>query len=112
MDLNFAVMIESAKNEDQLIELVLGRLDGATRTGGYIQYKNNVLVFRTNTRGDELDMHRNAADAWMYYAHELSAFSVSPSTLEVQRSIAGELMSAFRQDGALVELVAEFELQA
>ena len=109
-DFTFSMMIDSQLSESQLTGLLLDGLTGASATGGYIEYRENVLKIERNSLHDASKAMLNDDTAWMYYQYCVNVFPQGNTSLAEQKSVASDVLAALAEAGINPEFVSEFEL--
>lgn len=109
-DLTFSMMIDSQLSESQLVGLLLDDLVDARATGGYIEYRQNVLKIERNSLHDPSKATAASDNDWMYYRYCLNAFPKGDACIAEQRSVASDILAALGKSGINPEFVSEFEL--
>lgn len=105
MDPTFEVLVESERNEAELLDALQLSLDG-TRQGGYLLVQGNVLKFSENPLRDKSKLG-NGERSWSYFKYNLSVFPLREPDVEVQNTFANEVVSALRPYCSVLELIAE-----
>jgi hypothetical protein len=109
-DFTFSMMIDSPLSELQLMRLLLEGLVEARSTGGYIEYRQNVLKIDRNSLHDAGKASHSNDSSWMYYPYSLNAFPKGDTTVAQQRAVAHDVLAALGKAGIKPEFVSEFEL--
>jgi len=109
-DFTFSMMIDSQLSETQLTGLLLTGLADASATGGYIEYRQNILKIERNSLYDASKASLKDDKAWMHYRYCVNAFPKGNTSLAEQRSVASDVLAALGEAGINPEFVAEFEL--
>lgn len=109
-DLTFSMMINSQLTESQLAGLLLDDLADARATGGYVEYRQNVVKIERNSLHDASKAAATSDKAWMYCRYCLNAFPKGDTSVTEQRAVASDIIAVLVKAGINPEFVAEFEL--
>lgn len=109
-DLTFSMMVDSQLSEMQLQGVLLNGLSGASATGGYIEYRQNILKIERNSLHNANKASLKDSNAWMHYRYCVNVFPRGKISLAEQRSVASDILAALDEAGIHPEFVSEFEL--
>jgi hypothetical protein len=109
LDLGFELFVDVDLSEEDLLTLLLGKLEHASRRGGYVRVGGNVVKFERNFDYDPAKA-RSSEEPWQFFRYHCDVFPVVKVHVEEQRELARLLVAAFQEVGAQVDLCAEFSI--